>query len=100
MLPIFQSEVSELSLLQTRWASELNPVLNNPLVNGRLIKSVVLGTGANVVNHGLGRPLQGWVLTRVRANATVYDTQDSNSTPGLTLKLTASAAATVDLYVF
>lgn len=99
-LPIFQTGDSSLSLLQTGWSSQLNPLLNNPVLSGRLLKNVELASGANVINHGLGRKLQGWVLTRVRAAETVSDTQDDNSTPQLTLQLTASGAVTVDLYVF
>jgi hypothetical protein len=99
-LPIFQSDSKEMSMLQTQWASQLNPVLTNPFLQGRVLKSVVLASGANVVNHGLGRKLQGWVPVRLRASATLYDTQDTNTSPALTLNLTASAAVTVDIYVF
>jgi hypothetical protein len=89
-----------LELMQTSWASELNPVLANPLVQGQLLKSVSLVAGQNIVNHKLGRALQGWVVTRIRASATLYDQQDANKTPGLTLVLQASAPVVVDLYVF
>ena len=99
-LPVFQSDMRELSMLQTSWATQLNPVLQNPLMAGRILSSVVLASGANVVNHGLGRKLQGWFLVRQRASGSVYETQDTNSTPALTLTLTASALMTVDIYVF
>ena len=85
---------------QTAWASEINPVLSNALVQGVLLKSVKLSSGSNVINHGLGRVLQGWIPVRIRASATMYDTQDANPSPGLTLQLTVSAAVTVDIYVF
>lgn len=99
-LPIFQSSSRELLLLQTGWASQIDPVLQLPLNSGVLLKSVVLASGPNTINHTLGRKLQGWILTRVRSSATVYDTQDTNSQPTLTLQLTASAGVTVDLFVF
>jgi hypothetical protein len=99
-LPIFNTDNQSLGLLQTSWASQLNPVIANPVSSGRLIKSVVLASGANIVSHGLGRKLQGWVIVRQRASATFYDTQDSNGKPELTLLLTASGAVTVDLFVF
>jgi hypothetical protein len=86
--------------MQTVWASAINPVLANPVANGIILKSVSLTTGANTVNHLLGRKLQGWILTRVRSSATIYDTQDSNTRPELTLQLTASGNVTVDIYVF
>lgn len=100
MLPYFQSKDQELNKLQTQWGSQLNPLLGSPIVNGILLQGVSLSTGTNVINHKLGRNLVGWIITRRRANATVYDTQDTNQTPQLTLQLTASGAVVVDLYVF
>lgn len=86
--------------LMTKWAAILNPFLDNPPNNSLVLKNIHLSTGSNVVNHFLGRPLQGWKPTRVRASATLYDTQDTNQTPQLTLVLVASAAVVVDLEVF
>lgn len=83
-----------------RWASQLDPMLANPSNNASILKSVSLAAGSNTVNHLLGRPLQGWRIVRQRALASVYDTQDSNPTPALTLSLVSSAAVTVDLEVF
>lgn len=99
-LPRFQTDDQALALLQTSWATELNPLLANVLSNGSLLKRVVLTSGANVVNHKLGRKLQGWFITRKNASADIYDTQDTNATPALTLTLNCSAAVTVDIYVF
>jgi hypothetical protein len=99
-LPIFHTQLRELSMLQTQWSSAINPVLNNPISNGVLLSNVVLTTGANVINHTLGRKLQGWTMTRIRASATFYDTQDTNTMPELTLQLNASGNVTVDIYCF
>lgn len=99
-LPIFNSAVAELSLMQTNWASKINPIISNPISNGILLKEQSLTTGSNTINHKLGRKLQGWFIVRQRAAASVYDTQDSNSLPNLTLTLTSSVNVIVDLYVF
>ncbi len=99
-LPKFHTEDQSLALLQTSWASQLDPLLQNPITEGHLLPSVSLTTGANVINHRLGQKLQGWVLTRQRAVGSVYDTQDSNNMPQLTLQLTSSANMVVDIYVF
>lgn len=89
-----------LDQMQTTWASQLNPIIANPTVNNFILKNVALKTGINVINHKLGRNLQGWKSTRIRASATFYDDQDNNPTPNLTLVLVSSADVTVDLEVF
>lgn len=91
-----------LNLAQTQntWATSLDPLLNFAPNKGLLLPNISLTTGANVVSHKLGRKLQGWIPVRVRASATLYDTQDSNQMPQLTLNLTASANVVVDLWVF
>lgn len=87
-------------MLQTRWASLLEPTLNNAATQGQVLKSVALSIGPNVVNHKLGRKLQGWCIVRKRASSDIYDTQDTNQTPELTLTLQASIAVVVDIYVY
>lgn len=99
-LPIFQSPVKELILLQNSWASQLNPVLANPTTSNLILKSVSLVTGTNTVNHLLGRKLQGWKLTRQRAAASIYDNQDANQSPNLTLILVSDADVVVDIEVY
>lgn len=90
-----------LEQLQNRWSSLIDPVLMNPVNNSLLLKNISLVSGANVINHKLGRPLQGWFVTRMRSVAiSIYDTQDSNQMPDLTLTLNASAPCVVDLTVF
>ena len=96
----FQSEDKSLMLLQTAWASVLDPLLKNATNNCSVLSSVQLQVGSNVINHKLGRKLQGWSIVRQRAAASVFDTQDVNPTPALTLTLTSSAAVVVDLLVF
>lgn len=99
-LPNFQNDDRDFQLMQSRWAALLNPLLASPFASSGLLKGIVLTTGANTVNHLLGRPLQGWFIVRQRAQASIYDTQDSNPKPGLTLTLVSDANATVDIYVF
>lgn len=85
---------------QDKWAAQLNPILKNPTVNTLVLKNQSLITGTNVINHKLGRVLQGWYPSRLRASATLYDTQDTNQTPQLTLVLVASAPVVADIVVF
>jgi len=99
-LPKFQTDDQASSALQSTWAAALDPLLQNPATKGSVLSSVPLTTGANVVNHKLGRKLQGWSIVRQRSAGTVYDTQDTNPRPELSLALVASANMLVDLYVF
>jgi hypothetical protein len=87
--------------LQTKWASILNPFLAKPSLQQSLIKNIALVVGNNTINHGLGRPLQGWMPARYHGAYTqLYDLQDSNQMPALTLVLNSSVAVTIDLVVF
>jgi len=100
-LPIFHTDDQDLSLMQTKWAAQIDPVLVLPWSSGVLLKGVVLAVGSNTINHKLSRVLQGWSIVRMRGVfSQIYDTQDTNTMQGLTLKLNASAAVTVDLLVF
>lgn len=89
-------------LLQDSWAAKLEPLLKNPVNNVTILKNVSLlaASNPNVVNHLLGRKLQGWFIVRQRAAASVYDAQDTNQSPTLTLNLRTSADVTVDIAVF
>ena len=100
MLPYFQTSNKDLSLLQTGWSSQLNPLLAQPIANGQVLKDVSLTIGSNTINHKLGRKLQGWWIVRQRASGSVYDTQDVNTSPQLTLLLTSTANMVVDILVF
>lgn len=99
-LPILQSDSRVLNQMQTQWASELNPVLSNPLVSGRQIQSVSLATGANTVNHLLSRKLQGYIVTTKSADVTIYDSQLTNSMPDKTLVLVSTGPVVISLWVY
>lgn len=88
-------------IAQTRWSAMIEPFMNNPANNSLVLKSVPLVIGTNVINHRLGRNLQGWYPTRIRNVATaLYDTQDTNQTPSLTLVLVSTANVVIDLVVY
>ena len=99
-LPQFQSDDKDFQMLQNRWASILNPYLTNPSLKSIILRDVPLVVGSNSVNHRLGRKLQGWRLVRVRSSAQIYDNQDANQSPELTLLLVSNAAVSVDLECF
>lgn len=71
------------------------------VLQGRLVKSISLLSASTVkISHKLGRAPIGWFIVRQRANAVVWDLQDTNSNPNLTLNLNCSADCTIDIWVF
>lgn len=97
MLPLFKNTDQTMQLLQTQWASQLNPLLAQPLSSSNVLKSVALINGVTVINHLLARTMQGWIVSDINGSATIYRSQPFNDK---TLTLTSSAAVTVDLVVF
>lgn len=100
MLTQFQNDDRVFQMMQNSWASILDPIITNPANLSIILKNVSLASGDNVINHKLGRKLQGWKIVRQRASATLYDKQDANQSPQLTLALNASGAVVVDIEVF
>lgn len=79
-----------------KWAAQLNPIIASPLSLVSIIQATLIN-GSTTINHGLGRPLQGWFLTDVNGAATIYRSQPFNDK---TLTLTSSAVVTVSIGVF
>ena len=96
-LPYIQSDSLTISLLQTRWRSILNPLLALPTSNASLLTDFELINGTTIINHKLGRKMQGWVITDVNAAATIYRSMPLNDK---TLTLVSDAACTISLMVF
>jgi hypothetical protein len=102
-LPKFQqtnTTDSDLNTVQLNLVRTLNPIFNTPTLGGNLLSNITLTAGVNTINHGLGRNLNGWQLVRQRAQANIWDTQDSNKMQNLTLLLNSSAPVVCDIYVF
>ena len=84
-------------LMQTKWASILNPLLAQPLSNSNVLSNVPLSSGNNVINHLLARKMQGWIISDINAAATIYRNAPFNDQ---TLTLHSSASCVVNLVVF
>ena len=83
-------------LARRQWAAQLNPVLADPFFPS-IISNVSLINGTTVINHKLGRMMQGWFITDINGAATIYRSKPLNN---LTLTLTSNAAVTVSIGVF
>lgn len=87
-------------MMQSQWATSIDPVLDNPLVMGQLLTGIQLNTGVNVINTKLSRKLQGYIVVMKSANVSIYDTQATNPMPAQTLQLVSSGPAVISLWVF
>ena len=85
-----------LDMMQTKWASEIDPMLSNPMNSVSIIKAVLIN-GATVINHKLGKMQQGWFLVDVDGPATINRSKPFNDK---TLTLTSTAAVNVLIGVF
>jgi len=93
-LPLIPTDNADLMLLQTRWKSLLDRLLGVAQAN---TLTVTLTSGANVINHKLGKQLTGWYVVDINAPITLYRSAPATK---LTLTLTASGPATCTLMVF
>lgn len=84
-------------LMQTRWASILNPFIAVPFLNGQLLTDIALINGVNTINHKLGQTQQGWMIADINGAASIYRSLPFNKT---NLTLTSNAAVTVNLWVW
>lgn len=100
MLPIFITGDRNMVMMQNQWSSTLNPLLDNAINQGIFLPNIQLSSGDTVINHKLAHTLRGWIITRKRGPAEIYDNQATNPFPQLTLTLNSSADVNVDLYVF
>lgn len=75
----------------------ISTITNNVLLNGRLVKDIaVLSTADTVIDHGLGRIPNGYIIVKKLANCDLVF-KSSNT---LTITLRASASTTLNLWVF
>lgn len=84
-------------MMQTKWKSVLDPLLLNPLNQVSILSNIVLSSGANIINHKLGRTPQGWFLTDIQEAAHIYRSQPFNEK---TLTLFSDGTVTVNVGVF
>lgn len=98
-LPIFNTDDRDLSMMQTSWASKINPLLSNQLNQAFILKNIELVVGNNTINHLQGKALNGYIIVGMHgAFAQIYDIP--SALPKLTLVLNASAPTSVDIAVF
>ena len=94
------SENYEIQRLQERIEVPLDAVTRSEVVSGQLLEDLELTSTFQEIDHKLDRTLQGWTVVRISKAVAVSDDQTNNTMPTKTLRLAATADATVTLWVF
>lgn len=99
-LKTIQSKSYDLDVVQRNVKEFSTQLENNPILDGITIENISLSSsGANTINHKLGRKIKGWIITKIQANANVWESS-TQPLPSSTLVLETSANCTISLYVF
>lgn len=94
MINFVSNELDDKSLALQDVISNLN---TNTIFNGRLVKDISVSSSADtVINHGLGRIPNGYIIVKKLANCDLVF-KSSNT---LTITLRSSASTTLSLWVF
>lgn len=93
----FPTEVSARNIEQSV-ANTLDPIVAIPWMSGVLLEGVSLTSGANTIEHKLGREIRGWFVVRIQAATATYPVETASDSANLSL--TIGANATVSLWVF
>ena len=71
----------------------------NPLMDGRILSDIAVGTASTNIVHGLGREFVGWFVVRNASTATVREAATQTKASQF-LTLVGSAPTTVSIYIF
>lgn len=88
----------ETSSLQQNLAAFSKQLIRVPLLDGNLLTDIDVSTTAAEIAHGLGREPVGYFIVKSTAGVTLFDS--ASLTPKVTIKLTASATATCNIWIF
>lgn len=94
--------VQVINKIQASIADSFSGMIDRIQMDSTILTNVQLkATQLNIINHTLNRTLLGWKIVRKRSPAVnIYDTQDTNPTPKLTLQLQTTSDVIVDIEVF
>ena len=97
-LKTINSKDYELATIQRNTSEFVDQLMKVPFIEGRLLEDLAVSTTATDFPHGLGRVARGYFIVKANAGVTLFDT--ASTTPAVMIKLTASATATISLWVF
>lgn len=99
----------QLDAMQRESGRVAQSLRNIPFLDGRLLDGgkgdgsgpgVSIGTGSTTLSHALGRPVRGFIVVDLRADARVWRPTSQPSDPTRLLALQASAAVTAKVWVW
>lgn len=97
-----QTDDRQVNDAQRQQQEAVQPIKSLPFGNGNLIKDVTILVGQNtVVNHGLGRPYQGFMILNPREGSAGGVISVPTQLPALHIQLANSGVRTVsDVWVY
>lgn len=101
MIKVFKKisqQIPELQQVINNIADFTKPLENNPLLDGRILQDVVIGTSDTNIPHKLERPWVGWFVISRTSAVVPYEGTQINTSSFITL--VAASSVTVDIYVF
>ena len=83
--------------LQDNVDAAIGPIIDKPIVDGVLLKSIALTTGSiDIVSHKLGRTPLGYIIVKRSADSTIWESETNKRS----INLNCSADVTVSIWVF
>ena len=91
----------EFNIGQDHIEEVITPVLDAAIIDGVIVEDVLLNSSSFTdVKHKLGRKPRGYIVIRKSAAQTVFEEAGDYENRKLFLKLKASGAVTVNLWIF
>ena len=95
-----QSKDDSVNRIQKNIKAALNPVLDLPFSAGVHKKDVAITTSDTLVDHGLGRNMVGYFVTKQDADTSIFVSSTSNDIPQFQVILKSGATVTADIFFF
>lgn len=90
-----------LNQVQGNIVQKLNQLLSLPILNGNQVSGIQVDNSIpNPVNHGLGRPVMGYILTRSATPMVIADSTTPSVDPNNIINLDVSSSGAVSIYFF
>ena len=91
----------EFNIGQDHIEEVITPVLDAAIIDGVIVEDVILNSSTFTdIKHKLGRKPRGYIVIRKSAAQTVFEEAGDYDNRKLFLKLKASGAVTVNLWIF